>query len=89
LGAACAHGQSESQGLPNWPAYTREKRAVMLFDTPCRVENDPTGEGQTDYGEAWRNRWQSRCLLLAASKRSHSEGSFYFNLNQIPLEKTK
>ena len=37
-------GNANHKGLPNWPAYTREKRAVMIFDTPCRVENDPTGE---------------------------------------------
>jgi para-nitrobenzyl esterase len=37
-------GNPNHKALPNWPAYTREKRAVMVFDTPCRVENDPTGE---------------------------------------------
>lgn len=37
-------GNPNHKGLPNWPAYTREKRAVMIFDTPCRVEHDPTGE---------------------------------------------
>jgi para-nitrobenzyl esterase len=30
--------------LPVWPAYTPDKRATMIFDTPCRVENDPTSE---------------------------------------------
>ena len=37
-------GDPNHKGLPNWPAYTPAKRAVMIFDTPCRVENDPTGE---------------------------------------------
>jgi para-nitrobenzyl esterase len=37
-------GNPNHKGLPNWPAYTSEKRAVMIFDAPCRVENDPTGE---------------------------------------------
>jgi para-nitrobenzyl esterase len=37
-------GSPNHRGLPNWPAYTSQKRAVMIFDTPCRVENDPTGE---------------------------------------------
>jgi para-nitrobenzyl esterase len=37
-------GNPNHKGLPTWPAYTREKRAVMIFDTPCRVEHDPTGE---------------------------------------------
>jgi para-nitrobenzyl esterase len=37
-------GNPNHKGLPNWPAYTSRSRAVMIFDTPCRVENDPTGE---------------------------------------------
>jgi len=37
-------GNPNHKGLPLWPAYTAEKRQVMIFDTPCRVENDPTGE---------------------------------------------
>ncbi|MEK6287727.1 MAG: carboxylesterase/lipase family protein [Acidobacteriota bacterium] len=37
-------GNPNHKGLPNWPAYTTDKRAVMIFDAPCRVENDPTGE---------------------------------------------
>ena len=37
-------GNPNHRGLPKWPAYTTEKRAVMIFDAPCRVENDPTGQ---------------------------------------------
>jgi para-nitrobenzyl esterase len=37
-------GNPNHNGLPNWPAYTADKRAVMIFDAPCRVEDDPTGE---------------------------------------------
>ncbi|MGH9835473.1 MAG: carboxylesterase/lipase family protein [Blastocatellia bacterium] len=37
-------GNPNHKGLPDWPAYTLQKRAVMILDTPCRVENDPTGE---------------------------------------------
>jgi len=37
-------GNPNHKGLVNWPAYTADKRAVMIFDAPCRVENDPTGE---------------------------------------------
>ena len=37
-------GNPNHKGLPNWTPYTPEKRAVMIFDAPCRVENDPTGE---------------------------------------------
>ena len=32
------------KGLVSWPPYTPDKRAVMIFDSPCRVENDPTSE---------------------------------------------
>jgi para-nitrobenzyl esterase len=37
-------GNPNHKGLPKWPAYTADRRSVMIFDTPCRVENDPTGE---------------------------------------------
>jgi para-nitrobenzyl esterase len=37
-------GNPNHKGLPVWPAYTTDKRAVMIFNTPCRVENDPTKE---------------------------------------------
>ena len=37
-------GNPNHKGLPNWPAYTAAKRAVMVFDTPSRVEYDPTAE---------------------------------------------
>jgi para-nitrobenzyl esterase len=37
-------GNPNHKGLPNWPAYTTDRRAVMIFDAPCRVENDPTGQ---------------------------------------------
>jgi para-nitrobenzyl esterase len=37
-------GNPNHKGLPNWTPYTQSKRAVMIFDTPCRLEIDPTGE---------------------------------------------
>lgn len=37
-------GNPNHKGLPNWPAYTTDRRAVMIFDAPCRVENDPTSQ---------------------------------------------
>ena len=37
-------GNPNHKGLPDWPAYTDENRAVMLFDSPCRVEKDPGAE---------------------------------------------
>lgn len=37
-------GNPSHARLPRWPAYTPDQRATMIFNTPCRVENDPTGE---------------------------------------------
>lgn len=37
-------GSPNHKGAPEWPPYTSQKRAVMIFDAPSRVENDPTGE---------------------------------------------
>jgi para-nitrobenzyl esterase len=34
-------GDPNHAGLPKWPAYSTSERATMLFDTVCRVENDP------------------------------------------------
>jgi len=31
-------------GNPNWPPYTAERRATMLFDVNSRVADDPNGE---------------------------------------------
>ena len=42
--ALARSGNPNHKGLPDWPAYASQKRAVMIFDTPCRVENDPTGD---------------------------------------------
>jgi para-nitrobenzyl esterase len=38
------NGSPNHAGLPNWPAYTTENRATMIFNIPCRVEDDPTKE---------------------------------------------
>jgi para-nitrobenzyl esterase len=37
-------GRPGYRGLPSWPAYDLDDRATMIFDTECRVENDPGGE---------------------------------------------
>jgi para-nitrobenzyl esterase len=37
-------GNPNHKGMPNWPAYSPDTRATMIFDTPCRIENDPTAE---------------------------------------------
>jgi para-nitrobenzyl esterase len=42
--ALAKNGNPNHKGLPAWPAYTADTRATMIFDTPCHVENDPTGD---------------------------------------------
>jgi para-nitrobenzyl esterase len=42
--AMTRRGSPNHKGLPDWPPYKSETRAVMRFDTPCSVENDPTGD---------------------------------------------
>jgi len=38
-------GKPGHAGLPAWPAYTKETRATMVFNTPSTVRNDPEREG--------------------------------------------
>ena len=47
MGSARASGNPNHEGLPEWPAYTDDDKAVMLFDSPCRVEKDPGAELRT------------------------------------------
>ncbi len=43
--ARFAHtGRPAHEGMPEWPAYTTDRRATMMLDTPCRVEDDPGAE---------------------------------------------
>jgi para-nitrobenzyl esterase len=37
-------GNPNNKGLPNWPAFTTDKRATMIFNNECKVTNDPYGE---------------------------------------------
>jgi len=38
-------GKPGHRNLPEWPSYTAEKRATMVFDNQCTIKNDPEGEG--------------------------------------------
>jgi para-nitrobenzyl esterase len=42
--AFARNGDPNCAGLPRWPAYDETSRATMIFDLPCRVENDPRRE---------------------------------------------
>jgi para-nitrobenzyl esterase len=37
-------GNPNHPGLPNWPAFDPVRRATMVFNTECRLVNDPYGE---------------------------------------------
>jgi para-nitrobenzyl esterase len=36
-------GHPSAKGQPSWPAYTLQKRATLMIDTQCKVEEDPFG----------------------------------------------
>ena len=38
------HGDPNHGGLPHWDRYDAQRRATMIFDVPCRAENDPRRE---------------------------------------------
>jgi para-nitrobenzyl esterase len=38
-------GNPNHSGLPQWPAYEAQSKATMIFDSPCRVKNNPEGTG--------------------------------------------
>jgi para-nitrobenzyl esterase len=37
-------GNPGHKGLPDWPAFTPDKRATMFFDNTCKLVNDPNRE---------------------------------------------
>jgi para-nitrobenzyl esterase len=37
-------GNPNHKGIPNWPAYDVQRRATMIFNTECKLVNDPSGE---------------------------------------------
>ena len=38
-------GNPNHSGIPNWPAFKKNKRSTMIFNTPCVVKEDPEGPG--------------------------------------------
>jgi para-nitrobenzyl esterase len=50
--AMARQGDPNHKGSHLRPAYAADKRSVMIFDTPCRVENDPTGDISENHGNA-------------------------------------
>ena len=43
LAFARSAGDPNIEVLPKWPNYSPDRRATMIFDTECRVDNDPSG----------------------------------------------
>jgi para-nitrobenzyl esterase len=37
-------GSPNTKSIPDWPPYTAERRATMLFDVTSRIVDDPNGE---------------------------------------------
>jgi para-nitrobenzyl esterase len=37
-------GKPDCHAIPRWPAYTLERRATLILDENCRIEDDPGGE---------------------------------------------
>jgi para-nitrobenzyl esterase len=37
-------GNPSHKGLPNWPAFTTDQRATMIFNNECKTVNDPGKE---------------------------------------------
>jgi para-nitrobenzyl esterase len=48
-------GKPGHAGIPHWPAYTAERRATLILDENCRVENDPGGETRALWQEIARS----------------------------------
>jgi para-nitrobenzyl esterase len=44
--AFARHGNPNHPGLPSWPALAAGKVPTMVFDTCCRLKDDPEGEGR-------------------------------------------
>ena len=39
-------GNPNHKGLPKWAAFDGTRRATMIFDSECKVVNDPNGAEQ-------------------------------------------
>ncbi len=42
--AFARNGRPDHLSIPAWPVYESDKRATLLLDKHCRIENDPRGE---------------------------------------------
>jgi para-nitrobenzyl esterase len=40
------NGRPDHASIPAWPTYDTRDRATLILDNPCRIANDPRGEGR-------------------------------------------
>ena len=40
------HGRPDHASIPAWPVYDADRRATLILDKVCRIENDPRGEAR-------------------------------------------
>jgi para-nitrobenzyl esterase len=50
-------GDPNHSGLPKWPAYSTDDRPTMIFDEPCRLQNDPEPDIRAAYEEVDEACW--------------------------------
>jgi para-nitrobenzyl esterase len=44
--AFARNGRPDHPSVPDWPVYDTRHRATMVFNTACRIQNDPRGEAR-------------------------------------------
>jgi para-nitrobenzyl esterase len=44
--AFARHGRPDHASIPAWPVYDAGRRATLVLDSVCRIENDPRGEAR-------------------------------------------
>jgi para-nitrobenzyl esterase len=44
--AFARHGRPDHASIPDWPVYEAGRRATLVLDSVCRIENDPRGEAR-------------------------------------------
>jgi para-nitrobenzyl esterase len=42
--AFARNGRPDHASIPAWPTYDSARRATLVLDKACRIENDPRGE---------------------------------------------
>jgi len=68
--AFARNGNPNHATLPHWETYDLEKRATMIFDSPCRLEYDPWSEERLAWKEAPpKMPWEGKVFVSAMMKK--------------------